>query len=188
MKLYDNRIDMISSLLSKGSSLAEIGIFKGVFSEKIQEIICPSSFLMIDLFTGRTGSGDQDGNNYEDTDMNNEYNRLTTWSKKFPNIKILKGDSSKVLETLEDNSLCAIYIDGDHGYEGCKKDLLVSYRKVKPGGFIMGHDYEMNMTKAKKNYVFGVKKAVDEFCLNFNQEICAKGNDGCVSYAIKLSK
>jgi hypothetical protein len=52
----------------------------------------------------------------------------------------------------------------------------------------MGHDYEMNMNKAKKAYDFGVRKAVDEFCCEFSQKIYAKGLDGCVSYAIKISK
>jgi cephalosporin hydroxylase len=78
-----------------------------------------------------------------------------------------------------------IYIDADHSYEGCKRDLNISFKKVKSGGYIMGHDYEMNMNKAQKEYSFGVKQAVDEFCISYNQRICAKGFDGCVSYAIQ---
>ena len=52
----------------------------------------------------------------------------------------------------------------------------------------MGHDYEMNMDKANTRYNFGVKRAVDEFCKEHNQEIIAKGNDGCVSFCIKVKK
>ena len=81
-----------------------------------------------------------------------------------------------------------IYIDGDHSYDGCKKDLIIAYDKIKNGGFIMGHDYEMNMIKAKTAYIFGVRNAVDEFCINYNQTIYAKAYDGCVSYAIQVSK
>jgi hypothetical protein len=40
----------------------------------------------------------------------------------------------------------------------------VALHKVKPGGWIMGHDYEMNMQKARNFYTFGVRQAVDEFC------------------------
>jgi hypothetical protein len=79
-----------------------------------------------------------------------------------------------------------IYIDGDHSYEGCKKDLEIAYKKCKSGGYIMGHDYEMNMKKATREYFFGVKRAVDEFCQVYKQSICAKGLDGCVSYAIRI--
>jgi hypothetical protein len=81
-----------------------------------------------------------------------------------------------------------IYVDGDHSYQGCKKDLDVAYRKLKSGGLLLGHDYEMNMKKAHQAYPFGVRRAVDEFCVNYNQKIIAKGMDGCVSFAIRIQK
>jgi len=52
----------------------------------------------------------------------------------------------------------------------------------------MGHDYEMNMSKSNRYYVFGVKQAVDEYCNSYNQTIFAKAMDGCVSYAIHVNK
>ena len=60
---------------------------------------------------------------------------------------------------LPDESLDLVFIDGDHTYEGCKADISNYYAKVKPGGFIAGHDYENDEFK------FGqmVKRAVDEF-------------------------
>jgi phage host-nuclease inhibitor protein Gam len=79
-------------------------------------------------------------------------------------------------------------IIADHKYNGCLLDLEMSYKKVKNGGYIMGHDYEQNFDKAKKTYNFGVNKAVNDFCEKNKQEITMKGNDGCVSFAIKLNK
>jgi hypothetical protein len=64
--------------------------------------------------------------------------------------------------------------------------LKIEYKKIKKGGWIMGHDYEMNMNKAKTVYSFGVRKAVDEFCNTYKQTIYAKALDGCVSYAIQI--
>jgi predicted O-methyltransferase YrrM len=81
-----------------------------------------------------------------------------------------------------------IYIDGDHAYEGCLRDLLLSHQKIKSGGWIMGHDYDMNMEKAQTRYEFGVKQAVDEYCRDYNQSIYAKAMDGCVGYAIQVKK
>ena len=52
----------------------------------------------------------------------------------------------------------------------------------------MGHDYEMNMNKAKNSYNFGTKQAVDEFCVNFKQNIISKAMDGCVSFCIHINK
>ena len=186
--VYDTRLDMIRSLISRQIVIAEIGVFKGTFARQLYEMLSPSKFYLIDLFTGTTCSGNEDGNNVIWTNMDNEYLQVIEYARDKPSISVIKYDSSSFLSTLPDNTLDMIYIDGDHGYEGCKKDLLEAYKKVKNGGYICGHDYEMNMSKAQTVYHFGVKQAVDEFCLTFNQVIVAKGNDGCVSYAIELRK
>jgi hypothetical protein len=55
-------------------------------------------------------------------------------------------------------SLDFVFIDADHGYEGCLRDLRAWYPKVKPGGIFSGHDYE-NTSYPK----FGVTQAVKEF-------------------------
>jgi len=184
-KVYDNRIDMIFDLVPKGAAICEIGIFKGDLAKQLLKLE-PTRLVLLDLFEGECGSGDQDGNNFEYINLNESYKKLREY---FPaEVSIVKGDSSSSLSLEPDDSFDMIYIDGDHSYEGCKKDLMEAYKKVKHCGWIMGHDYEMNMNKAKKPYKFGVRKAVDEFCAEFSQKIFAKGNDGCVSYAIEISK
>jgi len=51
-----------------------------------------------------------------------------------------------------------VFLDADHSYEGCKADIEAWSPKVKPGGWLGGHDYQNpNFPK------FGVTKAVDEF-------------------------
>jgi hypothetical protein len=185
--LYDNRIDMIFDLVPKEGVYCEIGIFKGDLAKQLLKLE-PKRLVLLDLFEGVCGSGDQDGNNFEYTNLNESYANLTEYFSTNQEVSIVKGDSSTSLSREPDDSFDMIYIDGDHGYEGCKKDLLEAYKKVKNGGWIMGHDYEMNMNKAKTSYVFGVRKAVDEFCAEFSQKIYAKGNDGCVSYAIQILK
>ncbi len=51
-----------------------------------------------------------------------------------------------------------VYIDGDHFYEGVKKDLEEYFPKVKKGGYISGDDYVIGGLWSE-----GVKRAVDEF-------------------------
>lgn len=53
-----------------------------------------------------------------------------------------KGDSKKLVENYEDNSIDFLFIDGDHSAEGFKKDLELWYPKVKDGGVFAGHDYD----------------------------------------------
>jgi hypothetical protein len=186
-KLYDNRIDMIFDLVPSEGVYCEIGVFKGDFTKELMKLR-PSKILLLDIFEGKCGSGDQDGNNFENINLSESYENLKDLYSKNPEVSILKGDSSTLLSLENDNTFDMIYIDGDHEYEGCKKDLLEAYKKVKNGGWLMGHDYEMNMNKANTVYSFGVRKAVDEFCKEFSQIIYAIGNDGCVSYAIKITK
>jgi hypothetical protein len=182
-KIFDNRNDMINQLLPKNGVYAELGVFSGDFSENLHSILQPSQLVLIDLFNGVNGSGDHDGNNFKFEDLNVVFNRLVQTNKFY----VMKGDSVQSLLTFPDQYFDMIYIDGDHSYKGCKRDLEASLLKVKKGGWIMGHDYEMNMNKAKTSWNFGVKQAVDQFCKTHNLKISAKGMDGCVSYAINLT-
>jgi hypothetical protein len=177
---------MIRALVSPKGNLCEIGIFKGTMAKQIEPVLDPSLFVLIDYFEGEMGSGDQDGNNFEFVDLGTCYRELTDYFKAKPSVVVTKGDSVASMNTYPDQTFDMIYIDGDHSYEGCKRDLETAFRKIKKGGYIMGHDYEMNMKKAHKEYFFGVKRAVDEFCQVYKQSICAKGLDGCVSYAIHI--
>jgi hypothetical protein len=188
MKVYETRKEMIGDLIPKHGIYAEVGVFKGEFAQYLISTLEPRLIHLIDLYEGDTCSGDQDGNNVVYTNMTHEYEAIQNLYAFDINVKIWKGNSSVVLSKFPDDSLDMIYIDGDHSYEGCKRDLEVSFKKVKHGGYICGHDYEMNMSKAHVSHKFGVRQAVDEFLIEKHQEISAKGNDGCVSFAIKLNK
>jgi len=187
---FENRNDMIKNYCNIISfpKILEIGIFKGEFFDYIVSNCNIESIDGVDLFIGYSSSGDVDGNNPIVYNIEKSYSDLLEKYKGKSNINLYKSDSSTFLENKEDNTYDIIYIDGDHSYEGFKKDLLVSFRKIKNGGYIMGHDYEMNILKAQNIYEFGVKKAVDEFCSIYNQKILAKANDGCVSFCIKINK
>ena len=188
MLSYETRKEMLSALIPKGGVYAEIGVFEGEFAEFIVNTLNPLKLHMIDLFNGTCGSGDQDGNNMKHVDLAVSFVELNKIYVNDERVEIQRGNSQDLLADLDDNSLDMIYIDGDHTYMGCKADLELAFKKCKSGGWICGHDYEMNMKKALTSYDFGVKQAVDEFCEIYGQTIHAKGLDGCVSYAIRLSK
>lgn len=63
--------------------------------------------------------------------------------------------SSVEASTLYSNaSLDFVFIDASHDYESVKADILAWRPKVKPGGYLAGHDYLGDFS--------GVRKAVDE--------------------------
>ena len=188
--LFETRNEMLKYYCNKlfNPKLLEIGVFRGAFLDYLVNNCKIGSIDAVDLFEGITTSGDVDGNNVLHYDVGLSYLELLDKYKDMPNIKIHKSNSITFLQNQDDNIYDIIYIDGDHSYEGVKKDLLNAYKKIKNGGYIMGHDYEMNMKKAKNVYKFGVKQAVDEFCINYNQNIISKAYDGCVSYCILIHK
>ena len=68
--------------------------------------------------------------------------------------------------SIKDGSLCFVFIDGDHGYSAVKTDIKTWHPKVRPGGYIVGHDY-------LSPFHPGVKQAVDE-CFK-KVKVCSDG-------------
>jgi lipopolysaccharide biosynthesis glycosyltransferase len=190
LKIFDTRNEMLKYYCDEFTqpSLLEIGVFKGDFLDYLVRSCNIGSIDAVDLFQGDTCSGDVDGNNVVYYNVGKSYTELCEKYKDIAKVHLYKSDSSSYLDKQADNTYDIIYIDGDHSYNGVKNDLASSYKKIKNGGYIMGHDYEMNMAKAKNSYNFGVKQAVDEFCGAYGQLIIAKALDGCVSYCVKVSK
>jgi hypothetical protein len=188
IKVFENRIEMVKSL-PKNLIIAELGVFNGNFSNTIMEFCEPEELVLIDLWEDKNIScGDADGNNEEIENGIILYESVKNKFVNNKNVKIHKEDTITALSKYPDDYFDMIYVDADHKYNGCLLDLEMSYKKVKNGGYIMGHDYEQNFDKAKKTYNFDVNKAVNDFCEKNKQEITMKGNDGCVSFAIKLNK
>lgn len=81
--------------------------------------------------------------------------------KKYKDKIVFIYDFSQNVVDLLKEEVDFIYIDGDHRYEGIKRDLELYYPKVKKGGVIGGHDYTSSPETEEKG--FGVFKAVQEF-------------------------
>uniref|UniRef100_A0A6M3KUD6 Putative methyltransferase n=1 Tax=viral metagenome TaxID=1070528 RepID=A0A6M3KUD6_9ZZZZ len=76
------------------------------------------------------------------------------------------GDSVEQIEGIEANLLDCVYIDGDHSYEGVKRDILASWAKLKTNGILCGHDYQTRWESLS-----GAVKAVDEFVAENNLKL-----------------
>ena len=150
----------------------------------------PKQLHLIDIWADAPmQSGNQDGNYVELIPNAAVLHTLVKHRFRYnTNVKTHRMSSGEFLKMMKPDSIDAVYIDGDHSYEGVKSDLENALPIVRKYGWIMGHDYEMNMEKAQHRYEFGVKRAVDEFCFKYGLRIYAKGNDGCVSYAILVDK
>lgn len=64
------------------------------------------------------------------------------WEKR---VSILVGESTRMAGLVKERSLDALFFDGDHRYSSVKADLQAWLPRVKPGGLVFGHDYEVRL-------------------------------------------
>ncbi|ELW1648213.1 MULTISPECIES: class I SAM-dependent methyltransferase [Enterobacter] len=151
--------DELLSLLPKNGVVAEIGVDKGDFSEKILNICSPEKLFLVDAWhTERYHDG--------------LFESVTArFSKELEEnvIEIKRGLSVETASQFADRSLDWVYIDTDHSYETTIRELCAYAEKVKPGGIISGHDYTMG--NFVKWYRYGVIEAVHQFCVAFDWEL-----------------
>lgn len=63
-------------------------------------------------------------------------------------VKVHQGRSHDVLASFPDSYFDAIFVDGDHSFDGIYGDILRSLRKLKPNGILAGHDYGLPAVRA----------------------------------------
>jgi hypothetical protein len=54
---------------------------------------------------------------------------------------ILRGTTTEKIGEIPDESLDLAYIDGDHTLRGVSIDLIATWGKIKPGGYLLGDDF-----------------------------------------------
>ena len=92
---------------------------------------------------------------------------------------------SKLLSLLKNKKIDLLFIDGDHSYEGVKKDFELYRSSVSKNGIIAFHDIvpdSFSRTGIKtSSYVGEVPKFWNEIKKNYNYEefIESKDQDGC---------
>jgi hypothetical protein len=139
-RLYADR-EVMLKVVGEGLEIAEVGVDHGDFSRVILNALKPSRLHLIDI----------------------TFERLNPHDLTAPNVIRHQGDSSTVLAGFPPESLDFVYIDGDHSYEGARKDLVAADRALKPGGKMTCNDYTNWMTLAVTPY--GVSRAANEFVI-----------------------
>lgn len=168
-------------LLPPESVGSEIGVWRGDFAADMLRIVRPRLLYLIDHWEYKVGG------------IPGPQARRLCRDALLPEIvagrvRILDGASVPMLAALPGHSLDWAYIDADHSYEHVKADLAAAVRVLKPGGWLMGHDY---------CWLFpGVAQAVDEFCrehrltiavmTNQQPEPCCGSSVALNSFAIRM--
>ena len=151
-------VDKLSDNLGRKVVGLEIGICKGENivhfleqTDKIEKIYCVDPYLPYMDWVGPATQEDVD-----------EHFRITLENFKphTDRIKMYKALSADIVNDFPDEFFDYIFIDGDHSYEGVKRDLEMYYPKIKKGGICAGHDFNLDE----------VRKAIAGFLLLQNIE------------------
>lgn len=172
--------DDLLKLVPRGSVIAEIGVFRGEFAARILDICRPSELHLIDLWTSTATSGDKDGRNIVTVeDMELMYLELRDRYRRSPQVHLHRGDSRQILAGFPERSLDAAYLDSSHDYHSTLAELDLLSRKVRPGGWLMGHDYLPGCP---------VWPAVNDWCCRMKHRISwLTEHDGCPSFGIMIT-
>lgn len=161
-KLLPGRTELLKNLPQNGVCM-EVGVFRGDFSRMILNICHPKKLYLVDIWQGAI-----DG--YEG--MKNLAYIKERFQQEIQSgqVVIIQSDSVKALTALENNNLDWVYLDTQHDYITPRNELYTVKDKIKPNGYICGHDYTARALSTGLRY--GVKDAVNEFCVLENWSFC----------------
>ena len=190
IKKSNNRFDFWISIINqrKVTKIAEIGVFKGEYAEKIL-LSCSevSKYLMIDPWQ-HLDNWNKPANVGNDT-FEEFYNEALNRTDFADNIReILRGRTKDVHDRIKNDSLDFVYIDGDHTLRGISVDLITIWDKIAPNGFIGGDDFCSSIWQHDSNFeptlvfpfvvYFAEAKDAVVYALPFNQFLIEKGSKG----------
>lgn len=141
-------------------AVCELGVFKG---DNFMNMIAHGPKLAVAVDTWRNdGVHSSTDAKYSSQELKQQYMDFKEKVKDFDFVKIYREDTSEAARYFKDKSFDFVYIDADHTVEGCREDIQAWYPKVKPGKFLVGHDY---------NRKFGVVGAVNTFAKEHGLEV-----------------
>ena len=146
-EILPNRLALIDRV-EPGGVIAEVGVDRGDFSLELLNRCAPLKLHLFDIDIERLA------NPAILAELDNGSNRVKTHV----------GDSGLNMSRMPDNYFDAIYIDGDHRYEGVRRDIEASAPKLKQNGVLIFNDY--SVWSPASMFHCGVARAVHEFCLN----------------------
>lgn len=151
--------ETLLAILPKHGIVAELGVNRGDFSEKILQICQPEKLHLVDVWaTERYHQG-----------LRTEVEQRFEKERAEGRVELNLGLSTDVVEQFRDEYFDWIYIDTDHTYDTTKAELEKYRSKIKPDGIIAGHDFCVGHWNSMARY--GVQEAVYEFCNKYNWEL-----------------
>lgn len=140
---------------------AEIGVWKGAYSASFCEANPNLHMLCVDPWLSYPAWLDtKNAMKPEDAERIMGESYALARARLSPlNTTIVRRFSLDAAQDVPDGSLDFVFIDGNHVYDAVTADLAAWMPKVRPGGYVAGHDYRIFKNKPTIHVV----AAVNEF-------------------------
>ena len=126
---------------------AEIGVASGKNAQRILNFLNIKQLILVDPWKVYSDAWQVDNTSpkrldkFDDTFHENNYKKTVKNFSNNPKVKIIRDYSVNAAKMFDDKYFDFVYLDGDHSYEGVKKDLDSWYPKLKKFGVMCGDDY-----------------------------------------------
>jgi hypothetical protein len=136
---------------SGGVRVAEVGVCRGVLSRYLLERMPTLHLTMVDHWRAHAPGSDA----YEFDATHRQVCNLQTPEQVADNLlaarwvaerftgrtELIQADSIEAADMMDDRSFDLVFIDADHRYGSVVADIAAWAPKVRPGGWLGGHDY-----------------------------------------------
>ena len=181
IKITRDKRAYIIKQLKKNTIIAEIGVWKGEFSNEILKNVSPKKLILVDPWQFNKSirgcapqvQGEEPlSQKFFDEAKVSTYNKF----KGLDSVFIFDTDSESASKKFNDDYFDYIYIDGEHSFKAVYDDLTYWFPKLKKNGKIFGDDFywreEDNSFSVKKAYEeFISQKKIKRWCV-FKSQIC----------------
>ncbi len=142
-------LNLISKCNVENPKIAEVGTYTGATSVYAAQLVKEKkgTFLAIDTFEGSDTYGPHSNTKLPKGEVLKKFKENIDSVECTEITKIYNMDSLKAADKIEDNSLDICFIDASHIYTDVKNDIIAYLPKVKKGGIICGHDFEVGSEK-----------------------------------------
>jgi hypothetical protein len=142
----------------------ELGVYVGHNSYELLNNLNFSKLYLVDAWdseinsTWGTSSYSLDHITWGKEALDSVYSKIVERFGEHKNVEIIRAESGKATEYIEDNYCDFVFIDAAHSYKAVLRDCQLWYPKIKSGGILCGHDLLLD----------DVRNAVDTFSQSIN--------------------
>lgn len=151
-------------LPARGGLVVEVGVLIGALSTEILRKRGDVVLHMVDNWLPMAEqpasyiATNDDHAQHDKARAESHFRQASRVASRFPGRAIIRrGGSVEIADDFSPDDCDLVFLDADHSFDGVTADLAAWESKIKPGGWIGGHDYR----NPDPRFKFGVTEAVD---------------------------